>query len=269
MVGNAREHEGWILHESGPPDAARTVLLLPGGMCTAVFYDDLIAEPRLRDASLRLVATTVPGHGGTPEPAALALEHYGRMAAKLVRDLGCDVVVGHSLGANVALEMARTGDFAGPLVLLSPSFCREDEARFLRVMDQMATVSGQLPFRFMLAMIGPALKNVKVSPERRDELVEDLKRNDPGFVRRAIRSYFEYCNRHGSLAPNLCGSGAPAWVVFGEHDDVALRDDERAVLESCPTVSLRVVSDAGHLTLNEQPAVVAGIVLEAVASLPG
>ena len=269
MAGNAREHEGWILHESGPPDATRNVLLLPGGMCTAVFYDELVAEPRLRDASLRLVATAVPGHGGTPEPVDLGLEHYGRMAAKLVRDLGCDVVVGHSLGANVAIEMARTGDFVGPLVLLSPSFSREDEARFLRVMDQMASVSGQLPYRFMLAMIGPAFKDVKVSPERRDVLVGELKKNDAGFVRRAIRSYFAYLRRHGSLAPRLCESGAPAWVVFGEHDDVGLRDDERAVLESCPTVSLRVVPDAGHLTLNEQPAVVAGIVLEAVASLPG
>ncbi|GAA2144739.1 hypothetical protein GCM10009844_18670 [Nocardioides koreensis] len=269
MAGNAREHQGWILHESGPSDAAHTVLLLPGGMCTAVFYDDLVAERALGEVSLRLVVTAVPGHGGTPEPADLSLEHYGRMAVELVRDLGCDVVVGHSLGANVAIEMARTGGFAGPLVLLSPSFSREDESRFLRVMDQMATVSGQLPFRFMLAMIGPALKNVKVSAERRNVLVGELKKNDAGFVRQAIRSYFEYLQRHGTLAPALCRSGAPAWVVFGERDDVGLRDDERAVLESCPTVSLRVVRDAGHLTLNEQPAVVAGIVSEAVGRLPG
>jgi len=52
--------------ESGPPDAEHTVLLLPGGWCTALFYDELMAEPAV--AGLRLVAVTLPGNGGTPTP---------------------------------------------------------------------------------------------------------------------------------------------------------------------------------------------------------
>ena len=35
------------------------------------------------------------------------MENYARLMAGLAADLGCDVVVGHSMGANVALEMAR------------------------------------------------------------------------------------------------------------------------------------------------------------------
>jgi pimeloyl-ACP methyl ester carboxylesterase len=66
------------------------------------------------------------------------------------------------------------------------------------------------------------------------------------------------------LAPALCESGVPAWVVFGDHGDVGLRDDERAILDDCPTVTMVVVADAGHLTLNEQPARIAEIVIEAV-----
>lgn len=267
MAGNAREHEGWILHESGPPDAARTVLLLPGGMCTAVFYDELVAEPLLREASLRLVATTLPGHGGTPAPADLGMEHYARMTGRLARDLGCDVLVGHSVGANVAIEMARTGEFAGPMVLLSPSFCRQDEARFIRVLDRLATVLGPLPFRFMFAMIGLAMKDVGVPAERRAALAAELRRNDPRFVQHAIRSYLEYLDRHGSLAESLCRSGVPAWVVFGDKGDVGLRDDERAVLDHCPTVNRLVVRHAGHMTLNEQPFEVAEVVLQAVQSI--
>ena len=34
------------------------------------------------------------------------MENYARLMAGLAADLGCDVVVGHSMGANVALEMA-------------------------------------------------------------------------------------------------------------------------------------------------------------------
>jgi hypothetical protein len=39
-------------------------------------------------------------------------------------------VVGHSPGANVAIEMLAAGHFSGPLVLLAPSFSREDESKF-------------------------------------------------------------------------------------------------------------------------------------------
>jgi pimeloyl-ACP methyl ester carboxylesterase len=265
MVSDECQHEGWSLSESGPLGAERTVLMLPGGMCTAAFYEDLVAEPSLRGASLRLVATTLPGYGGTPPPADVSVENYARLAGKLARDLECDAVVGHSLGANVAIEMARTSEFVGPLVLLSPSFSRQDESRFFRVVDRLGSVLGPLPYRVMLAMIGPAMKGVNLPPARRAELIEVLRRNDPRFLRQAIRCYLEYLDRQGSLAPRLCDSGVPAWVVFGDHDDVGLSDDERALLEDCPSVTMVVVADAGHFTLNEKPARIAEIVIEAVS----
>jgi hypothetical protein len=49
----------WDLKESGPKDADHTILLLPGGLCTAAFYDDLMAEPRLVEAPIRLWACSI------------------------------------------------------------------------------------------------------------------------------------------------------------------------------------------------------------------
>lgn len=60
-----RAHNGWTVHESGSADAEHAALLLPGGLCTAAFYDDVLADPRLTEAPVRFVATTVPGFGGT------------------------------------------------------------------------------------------------------------------------------------------------------------------------------------------------------------
>ena len=68
MIAATREHLGWVLHESGPESAAHTVLLLPGALATAAFYDDLLAEPSMSKAPIRFVATTVPGFGGTALP---------------------------------------------------------------------------------------------------------------------------------------------------------------------------------------------------------
>jgi hypothetical protein len=52
MIAATREHLGWVLHDSGPESADHTVLLLPGALCTAAFYDDLLAEPSMREAPI-------------------------------------------------------------------------------------------------------------------------------------------------------------------------------------------------------------------------
>jgi pimeloyl-ACP methyl ester carboxylesterase len=262
---SSREHLGWVVRESGPPSADHTVLCLPGALASSVFYEDLLAEPRLRDAPIRFVATTLPGFGGTPEPDDLSMENYSTLAGRLAADLGCDVVVGHSLGANVAIEMVGAGEFSGPLVLLSPSFSREDESKFPRALDRLSRVLGHLPYAAMLKMIGPAMKS-SLPPQRRDSLVAELQNNDPRFLRRQTRLYLEYLDRHGSLAPRLCDSGAPAWVVFGDHDDIGLTDQERGVLEACAQVTMVTIADAGHFALNQTPDQIAGLVLDAVAS---
>jgi pimeloyl-ACP methyl ester carboxylesterase len=265
MAQQASAHHGWNLSESGPADAAQTVLLLPGALCTAAFFDDLVAEPRLRDASIRLVATTVPGFGRTAPPGDLTMENYARLARTLAADLGCDLVVGHSLGANIAIEMVATGEFSAPVVLLSPSFSRKDESIFPRVLDRLGRVLGSLPYAAMFKGIGPAVGG-SLPPDRREALVAELKKNDPAFVRLQVREYLAYLDRHTTLVPRLCDAGVEAYVVFGEKDDVGLADEERRALEQCPRTTLITIAGAGHFTLNQEPGRIAEVVLEALTA---
>ena len=193
------------------------------------------------------------------------MESYATVAGTLAAELGCDAVVGHSLGANVAIEMVAAGAFSGPVVLISPSFSREDESKFPRALDHLGRVLGHLPFSLMLKLVGPALKS-SLPVHRRDVLIAELRKNDPRFLRRQTRAYLAYLDRHGSLARRLCDSGVPAWVVFGDRDDIGLTDDERDVLDACPRVTTVTISDAGHFTLNEKPEQIAELVLDAIAS---
>ena len=103
----------WELREAGPADAAHTVLLLPGGMCSAGSFAELMAQPSL--AGIRMVATTMPG--GAPPPADSSVEQYARLTSELAAKVGADVIVGFSMGAVVAVEMVVSGAFTGPLVL--------------------------------------------------------------------------------------------------------------------------------------------------------
>ncbi|MFF0416064.1 alpha/beta fold hydrolase [Kitasatospora sp. NPDC004745] len=258
----------WDVREAGPADARHRVVLIPGGMCSAVWYEDVLADPSLAAAGIRLTAVTQPGFGGTAAPADVSMDNYARLMAGFAAERGCDVLVGHSLGANVALEAAAAGLFAGPLVLLSPTFSRRDEARFLAVMDQVGHVPG-LGAAAWAALVRTLPRTMRGSlpPDRADALTADLGLTEAGSARRIVRAYYEYLDRHGSLVDRLCGTGLPAWVVRGDHDEIGLQPAERAALEACPRVTTVTVPDAGHAVLVEQPAAVAEVVLAAVASL--
>jgi pimeloyl-ACP methyl ester carboxylesterase len=250
--------------QTGTADAEQAVLLLPGGWCTAVFYRELMAEPAL--AGVRLVAVTLPGNGGTRAPQDLSMENYARLTAELAEQLGCTAVVGHSMGANVALEMAGSGAFTGPVVLLAPSFCRRDEAMIVRVLDRLARVLGRLPFTAMRFMMRFAVNGSPLPPERLAELVAELQKNDPEFMRRSMHRYLQYLDRHGSVAQRLCEAAVPTWVVHGQTGDGGITDEERRTLQAYPWVHIVTIPGPSFFTPNEEPALVAGLVVAALAA---
>ena len=88
----------WELREAGPLEAERTVLLLPGGMCSAGSYAEVMAEPAL--AGMRLVAATLPGHAGAPPPDDYSVENYARLTAELAKKLEADVARVRTLAAS-------------------------------------------------------------------------------------------------------------------------------------------------------------------------
>ena len=246
----------WDLIESGPAGADRGVLCLAGALCTGEFFAELMAEPALD--GVRIVAAALPGQGGTPPIDDLSVESYARLCGKLAADLGCDVIVGHSLGANVALEMAASGVFGGPVVLLAPSLSRADESKFPRTLDKLGRVFGNAPFALAIAMMNKAFKGA-VPPERLDTLVGILRSNEPGLMRAHLRLYLAYLDRHGTLAPRLCGAGVPVWLVLGEHDETGISNDERRTLDACPQVNVRTIAGSTHFIQNWAPATVADI----------
>jgi pimeloyl-ACP methyl ester carboxylesterase len=262
MTAASWDARTWDMVQSGPADADSTVLLLPGGWCTAVFYRELMAEPAL--AGIRLVAVTLPGNGGTRAPQDLSVENYARLTAELAERLGCTAVVGHSMGANVALEMAGSGAFTGPVVLLAPSFSRRDEALVVRVVDRLARVLGRLPYRAMRFMMRFAVKGSPLPRERLAELVSELQKNDPEFMRRGMHRYLQYLDRHGSVDQRLCAAAVPAWVVHGQTGDGGITDEERRTLQAYPWIRIVTLPGGSFFTPNEEPALVAGLVVAAL-----
>jgi len=259
---NAASEVVWDLYETGPEDAEQTVLLLPGGMCGARSYAEVMAEPALHD--LRLVAATLPGHAGAPPPDDYTIEHNARLASELTQRIGADVVVGFSMGASVALEMVASGGFTGPVVLLGISLSLEDEAALFRAIVKLGNVFGGLPSALLARGAASMLKRAPVSADRRNELRKDFRKNVPQHARLALREYLRWLAKYDDPAERLCRAGLPTWVVHAEKGDGGLTDHERDVLEACPQVQIVTIPGNVFFLPNEVPAPIAAIVADAV-----
>jgi pimeloyl-ACP methyl ester carboxylesterase len=252
----------WELREAGPLDAEHTVLLFPGGMCSAGSYAELMAEPAL--ATMRLVAATLPGHAGAPPPDDYSIENYARLAAELATKVGADVVVGFSMGASVALETVVSRGFTGPAVLLGISLSAEDEPAFFRAIVRLGSVLGTLPAAILAKGAASMVKRVPVTAERQGELREDFRKNVPQHMRLGLGEYVRWLHRHERPAERLCLAGVPTWIVHAEKGDGGLTDDERRTLEACPHVHLVTIPGRVFFMPNEVPKPIADVILEAV-----
>jgi len=255
----------WEIVESGPASAAHTVLLLPGGMCSARSYAEVMAEPSL--SSTRLVAVTMPGHAGAPPPTDFSYEYYAQITAALAREVNADVVVGFSMGATIAYEMAVSGAFAGPVVLLGASLSAADEPAFFRGVIHLTSVVGAWPLAVLKKGVASMVKQASVSPERQAELKADFERNNVHDLAKGLQAYRRWLARDDDPAKRLCESGVPVWMLHAEKGDGGLTSHERSVLEACPHV--RVVTIPGHVFFlpNDVPGQIADVINEALTRL--
>jgi pimeloyl-ACP methyl ester carboxylesterase len=253
----------WELREAGPADAGQTVLLLPGGKCSARSFAELMAEPSL--ARTRLVAATFPGQAGTPPPDDYSVENYARITAELAKDVGADVVAGFSMGAVVAFEMVVSGAFTGPAVLLGVSLSRKDEPAFFRGLIRLGSVLGDLPFKVLAKGAASMVKRIPVSAERQAELREDFQKNVPRDMRKSLREYLRWLNRDDQPAERLCQAGVPTWIVHAEKKgDGGLTDEERRTLEACPHARVMTLPGEVFFIPNEAPSAIAEVIVEAL-----
>jgi pimeloyl-ACP methyl ester carboxylesterase len=177
--------------------------------------------------------------------------------------------VGHSFGANIAIEMAAQGLFNGHLILLAPTFSAEDEMKGLATFNRIGYVPG---LRSLVAALlfrsFPKMLRGEVPAHRVEQLAAEMASNDRAAIRLNLRRSYEYLYRHGTVAGRLCRSGVRAEVVFGEDDEVGVTPAERSVLESCPTTRLHAAPDCGHMLINQKPMWVAKLIADVVAAAP-
>jgi pimeloyl-ACP methyl ester carboxylesterase len=255
--------EAWELVISGPEAADRSVLLLPGGANAARSFNLVMAEPAL--SGVRLVATTLPGMAGAPLSDDVSIQALARRAGELAREHGCDVVVGFSHGATVALEMLLSGRFQGPVVLLGISLTTEDEAGFFRAVIRASQKVGSWPMAILLRLMPLLARSAKTPKPHKRELIEDFKQNRAGDSVRACIEYLDYIAAERDFAAEVATSGIPVWVVHAEKGDGGLTGAERATLQAAANVTLVTIPGSVFLLPDEAPEQTAAVIATAVS----
>jgi pimeloyl-ACP methyl ester carboxylesterase len=255
--------EAWEILTAGPEGADRSVLLLPGGANAARSYDLVMAEPVL--SGVRLVATTMPGMAGAPLAGDVSVPSLSRRASELAAAHRCDVVVGFSHGATVALDMVLSGQFKGPVVLLGISLTTADESRFFRMVVRASQKVGSWPMAVLFRLVPMMAKSANVPEPHKSELVEDLKQNRAGESVRLCGDYLDYIAADRDFAAELAASGSPAWVVHAEKGDGGLTDAERATLQAAPHVTIVTIPGSVFFLPDEAPQKIAEVIASAVS----
>jgi pimeloyl-ACP methyl ester carboxylesterase len=254
--------EAWEVLTAGPPDAAASVLLLPGGSMAARSFRLVMDEPAL--SRVRLVATTLPGMAGAPIAEDVSIPALARRAGELARQHECDVVVGFSHGATVALEMVLSGLFHGPVVLLGISPTTADEAWFFRGVVRASEKLGVWPMAVLLRLMPLLARSAKTTQVHKQELVEDIKMNTARDAARLCSEYLDYIAADRDPAAELAASGNLAWVVHAEKGDGGLTEAERATLEAAPNVTVVTIPGSVFLLPDEVPQQIAEVIATAV-----
>jgi pimeloyl-ACP methyl ester carboxylesterase len=255
--------EPWELLTSGPADAEQSVLLLPGGACAARSFDLVMADAEL--AGVRLVATTLPGMAGAPASGDVSVPALARRGAELAAAQRCDVLVGFSHGATVAMEMALSGQFRGPVVLLGISLSTEDEARVFRTVVRASQKVGSWPMAALLRLMPLVARSAKTSDAHKRDLIEDFKQNRAGDAVRVAGVYLDYIAEDRDFAAQLATAGNPVWMVHAEKGDGGLTSAERATLAAAPDVTLVTIPGSVFMLPDEVPHATAEVIATALS----
>lgn len=219
-----------------------TNLLIPGLLCDAYTWEPLLARI---DAEVADLTTQ---------------DSIARMAQDcLDRYPGALRVAGHSMGARVAMEMARMApERVERLALLDTGIHplkegereKRDEIVGFAYENGMAALAAR--------WLPPMVHEANQTPELMNALTEMVLRGDADLHARQIKALVDRPDAASYLPEITC----PTLLVVGRQDlwsPVAQHEEMLALL---PDARLEIVEDAGHFSPVEQPEAVAALVAD-------
>lgn len=201
---------------------------------------------RLTEDCPQAIKLDLPGHGAAPRVNPPTVEAYAKAVAHHLSPR-C-VLIGHSLGAMVALEVAanrhlRDRQTIDALVLIETYSAAQGSALSRFALTLAQPFVERLPPALMGKMAGWG-----EAPATAAELRRGLAATSPGGLRDAMRAALSYSSnpRH-----DLASLDIPTLVVIGSRNR-RTHGAARALREAIPNAALHTI-EAGHMVYTDAP----------------
>jgi aromatic-L-amino-acid decarboxylase len=223
------------------------VILIHGAGC-----DHLIWPPALRRLDgLRVIAPDLPGHGNSERKPCASISGYAERLLQFLDDRGVfhAAVAGHSMGALIALEMARLApEQVTCLALIGAGLEPLSSPRIARLIDQPLDpnlVRQNLMETFFSSSTSAGVKNI---------VLKNFDTLQAGQILRDWRLCLGYDPGFEGVSPAL-----PVCVICGEDDRIVPPASARAIAGRFQHSYFHSVKNAGHMLIQEQPQDIASI----------
>jgi pimeloyl-ACP methyl ester carboxylesterase len=197
----------------------------------------------------RVLSLDLPGHGNSEGVASQSMEDNNRAVTAFLRELGIFsfILVGHSLGAAIALEIARKNpDQVNALILLSAA------VRFPIPPEIFQAVADSETYPIGLSIIRQRFFSPRTPASIRDRIMIPLEKQ------RSTILYSDFLAAAGlDLGRGPVLTNCPAWIASGRQDLITPPSISRDLGNLIPNAEFSEFPAAGHMLPLEQPAAVA------------
>jgi pimeloyl-ACP methyl ester carboxylesterase len=228
-------------------------------------WEDWAANLQAFAPSYRAVAMDFPGFGDSEKPEGdYSIEWLTGIVEKFLeeRKLERATIVGHSMGALVALKLAARGNPRVERLIVVDAVGIGDKAEFLsyvltkKIMgpdSRWESIEGMMRDQFKM-MIESFIKVQK--PKTSKEFFQSVPKSPitgnpllpmtPSVQLSASIIDFD-------IRPQLAFILQPTLILWGEKDPIAPRADARYLKSKIPRATLTIVEGCGHSPMKEQP----------------
>ncbi len=240
-----------------PRAAGRTVVLVHGAGLAPVFWTGQLAA--LADTGTAVVAPALPGHGrpgsslASEGPAPATIEDYATWLTAFLDALGVEraVLVGHSMGALVALETARAHPERVERVAALGAAAR------MPVHPRLLAEASARPEGAIEAILAWGFAPRQAGRPPGIAMHELARRILAGTAEGVLAGDLAACDRYAGLANGAAAITVPALVATARRDRMTPAKAGRALADALPEGTWVEFEELGHMAPLEAPAAVA------------
>lgn len=214
-----------------------SLLLLHGAGGTHRHWGEQLQA--LRGATV--LALDLPGHGRSTGRGRQTIGEYANLVAEFMAPFESPIIVGHSMGGAIALELAlRYRDRLGGLVLVGTGARLRVMPTFLEGLREEFESTVDLIWRYAYG------------PSASEEMIRLGQEEMLAIGPEVLRGDLLACDRF-DVMDRLDEIRLPTLVICGEEDRMTPLKYSRFLVDHIPGARLVTIPEAGHMVMLEKP----------------